>query len=399
MKIHRPLVETIVKSLEEIFLQGYLADKVVSFQLKSNRKLGARDRRFIAEAVYDIVRWWRLISFVLDKQGKDKDNIWSWVGLYFKKNKIELPSWPEFSDVIKVSWPTEEKVNALPRAIRESIPEWLDELGYSQLGIDWERSLDILNKPADVVIRSNSLKINPQELMQRLLKEEIEVKHIDDDAFSLLNRKNLFSTKSYQEGYFEIQDWSSQQVAKLLSPKAGDRVIDACAGAGGKTLHLAAMLKNKGKIVAMDIHAKKLEELKRRARRAGASNIEPRLIESNKTIKRLSSSCDKLLLDVPCSGLGVLRRKPDTKWKLTPEKLLELKSIQLEILKNYSVMLKPGGKMVYSTCSILPSENRQNINLFLDSTNGRFKLLEEQNLLPHKSGYDGFYMALLERIT
>lgn len=176
------------------------------------------------------------------------------------------------------------------------------------------------------------------------------------------------------------------------------RVIDACAGAGGKTLHLAALMENKGSIIALDTHAWKLDSLKKRARRAGAFNIEVRNIENTKTIKRLHNSADRLLLDVPCSGLGVLRRNPDTKWKLSVEQLEELKETQQHILSSYSQMLKAGGKMVYATCSILPSENREQVDKFLQSENGAaFELIEDKTILPQSEGFDGFYMALLEK--
>jgi 16S rRNA (cytosine967-C5)-methyltransferase len=176
------------------------------------------------------------------------------------------------------------------------------------------------------------------------------------------------------------------------------RVVDACAGGGGKTLHLAAMMENKGSIIALDTQGWKLEELRKRARRAGASNIETRSIESKKTIKRLYNTADRLLLDVPCSGLGVLRRNPDAKWKLQPEQIDQLRQTQQDILQSYAPITKPGGRMVYATCSILPSENQDQIQTFLASSTGKdFKLISDQKILPQDDGFDGFYMALLER--
>ena len=173
------------------------------------------------------------------------------------------------------------------------------------------------------------------------------------------------------------------------------RVIDACAGAGGKSLHLAALMQNKGKILALDVHTNKLEQLRKRAKRAGIDIIETRLIEGTKTIKRLVNSADALLLDVPCSGLGVLRRNPDSKWKLKPERLLELQDLQKKLLRDYSQMLKVGGRMVYATCSILPSENQRQVQDFL-SQHKNFELLAEKTLRPDIEGYDGFYFASLK---
>ena len=173
------------------------------------------------------------------------------------------------------------------------------------------------------------------------------------------------------------------------------RVIDACAGAGGKTLHLAALMKNKGRIIAMDTEQWKLDELQKRARRAGVSNMEAKVIESGKTIKRQANSADRLLLDVPCSGMGVLKRNPDAKWKLSLEFINKIRELQQHIIRDYCDMLKPGGLMVYSTCSILPSENEDQVQQFL-SENKSFELLEERHIYPSE-GFDGFYMALIKK--
>ena len=205
-------------------------------------------------------------------------------------------------------------------------------------------------------------------------------------------------TKIFKEGLFEVQDASSQLVAPYLDVKPGQRVIDTCAGAGGKTLHLASLMENKGQIIALDIYAHKLKELKKRAKRDGAHNIETRPIESSKTIKKLKNSADRVLIDAPCSGLGVLKRNPDSKWKMQPEFIDRIRETQAEILDNYSSFVKNGGKLVYATCSILPSENEKQIELFL-ANHPEFKLIEDKKVSPVKSGFDGFYMALMERIS
>jgi 16S rRNA (cytosine967-C5)-methyltransferase len=216
------------------------------------------------------------------------------------------------------------------------------------------------------------------------------------EAFILENRINIFRLDAFKNGWIEIQDASSQLVAPFLDVKPGMRVIDACAGAGGKTLHIAALMKNKGKIIALDTEEWKLKELRKRASRNNIDIIETKIIDSNKVIKRHKETADRLLLDVPCSGLGVLKRNPDAKWKLSPEFIEDVKKKQQEIISNYSEMLKPGGKMVYATCSILPSENQLQVKAFLkDNTN--FSLLEEKIILPSISGFDGFYMALIEK--
>lgn len=178
--------------------------------------------------------------------------------------------------------------------------------------------------------------------------------------------------------------------------KEGMRVVDACAGAGGKTLHLAALMQNKGQIIGLDIYEWKLAELKRRAKRAGAHNIETRVITDNKVIKRLHEKADRLLIDAPCSGLGVLKRNPDSKWKIDQAFIDRIKGEQFQILSDYSKIIKKGGKMIYATCSILPSENEKQVERFLKE-NTDYKLLKDHKILPSQ-GYDGFYMALIERL-
>ena len=214
----------------------------------------------------------------------------------------------------------------------------------------------------------------------------------------LPERANVFRTEAFHNGYFEVQDASSQLVAAYLDVKPGMKVVDTCAGAGGKTLHLASLMQNKGQIIAMDIYESKLRKLKVRAKRNKAHNIDMRVIDSTKPIKKLHGKADRVLIDAPCSGLGVIRRNPDSKWKLQPEFIDNIKKIQQEILQSYSKMVKPGGKMVYATCSILPSENQNQVKTFLASEAGKdFTFVSDKKVMAHISGFDGFYMALLEK--
>ena len=195
-----------------------------------------------------------------------------------------------------------------------------------------------------------------------------------------------------------MQDAGSQLIAPFLQAESGMRVIDACAGAGGKSLHLATLMQNKGSIISMDTEGRKLEELRKRAQRNGINIIETRTIESDKVINRLQDSADRLLLDVPCSGLGVIRRNPDAKWKLKLEFMNEIRFLQAKILQNYSKMVKIGGKMVYATCSILPSENENQVAIFLEN-NQNWEKMDEKKVSSSEYGFDGFYMALLERLS
>lgn len=398
VKIYRNLSEAVVIGLESIFIDNRYADKVIEKTLKQNPKWGARDRRFIAETTYDIVRWYRLFVYLANAHEHD---FWKLLGAWCLYNRDELPNWDEFGDLNKKDFFERfDKANN-NIVLRESIPDWLNDLGKKELGNKWDAEIHALNEQAKVVLRANTLKESRNELQKQLQELESIVTEAPKefpDALILDQRQNIFTRPQFRDGLFEVQDAGSQTIAPFLKVEPGMRVIDACAGGGGKTLHLAALLQNKGRIIAMDTEDWKLEELKKRARRAGAGNIETRVIESSKTIKRLAATADRLLLDVPCSGLGVLRRNPDAKWKLSPEFIEEVKVTQQKIINDYCVMLKPGGLMVYSTCSLLPSENEKQVEKFLETHKDQFELQEQQSILPSE-GFDGFFMARLKKIS
>lgn len=392
MKLHNNTIRGVHTALEAIFEQGHYADKVIERTLKSNPKWGAKDRSFIAETTYEMVRWWRLVNFL--SPSKDP---WDLFGTYWLMQGNELPPWEEFARL------QPEKIKSKYEGIKdpgllESIPEWLQTLGSQELGEKWEAEIHALNEEAEVVLRVNTLKTTRERLKNLLEADGIRSYLVKGypDALVLEDRQNVFRHPSFKEGLFEVQDASSQLVAAALQVEPGMRVIDACAGAGGKSLHLAALMGNKGKVISMDVEEWKLQQAKLRARRNGVSIFEPKIIEGSKTIKRLKESADRLLLDVPCSGLGVLRRNPDTKWKLSLESLEKVQKTQQELLQAYPSMLKKGGQLVYATCSILPSENEEQIKKFLASEAGKdFELIEDRKVLAQESGFDGFYIARL----
>ena len=400
MRLHRNLCFAIIDGLLLIFNEGNYADKVVQQLLKRDKRWGSRDRGFVAETTYDIVRWKRLYAEIANvKEPFSRDDMWRMFAVWATLKGIKLPDWKYFEGTplrkIKGRFDELSKI----RKLRESIPDWMDTLCEKELGkADWTKEIAALNQQADVILRVNTLKTTKEKLQFELSDQDIETEFLDNypNALKLIERANVFQTEAFKKGYFEVQDASSQLVAEFLDAKPGMRVVDACAGAGGKTLHLASLMENKGQIIALDIYANKLNELKRRAKRNGAHNIEPRHIDSTKVIKKLYDKTDRVLIDAPCSGLGVLRRNPDAKWKLQPEFLDKIKLTQSEILSSYARMVKPGGKLVYATCSVLPSENQEQVKNFLDS-NKEFVFIEEKKVLAHKSGFDGFYMALLER--
>jgi 16S rRNA (cytosine967-C5)-methyltransferase len=394
MKLYKNLVNAVASTVQEIFLDGIYADKAIERKFKQNPQWGSRDRKFIAEAVYDIVRHYRLYETLAES----KNNFWFMTAIWLILKKIEIPDWQEFKHldekrILRNLEPLKEN-----KVVFLSYPDWLWDMAKAELGeLQWEAEALDMNKQAEVYLRLNPLKTNRAQLIQELAKEKIEAIEIKEieEALMLNKRQNVFKTNLFKNGFFEVQDAGSQLISKYLDPKSDHLVIDACAGAGGKSLHLAAIMKNKGKIISMDVAAFKLDELKKRARRAGISNIETKVIEKDKTIKSLSNKADRLLLDVPCSGLGVLKRNPDSKWKLSPESLDATKKLQANILSEYSKMLKVDGQMVYSTCSILPSENQEQIKKFIFE-NSNFEVLNETTVLP-SHGYDGFYMALIKR--
>ena len=398
MRLHRNLVYTVIDSIRDIFNEGVYADKAVEKALKRDKRWGSRDRKFVAETIYEIVRWKRLYAEIAEvKEPFDRNNLWRLFSVWCVLKGIALPDWnqiePTPSRRIKGKFDELSKI----RKFRESIPDWIDEVAVSELGEElWTKELAALNKQAEVILRTNTLNTTKEALQDESIFTEFIPNH--SDALRLVERANVFRTEVFKKGYFEVQDASSQLVAEYLDVAPGMKVIDTCAGAGGKTLHLASFMKNKGQIIAMDIYESKLKKLKIRARRNKVHNIDTRVIDSTKPIKKLYNKADRVLIDAPCSGIGVLRRNPDSKWKLQPEFLDNIKKVQQNILQKYSKMVKSGGKLVYATCSVLPSENQNQITEFLASESGKdFKLIKDNNVFAHTSGFDGFYMALLEK--
>jgi 16S rRNA (cytosine967-C5)-methyltransferase len=397
-RLHRNIISSLEFILEDIFVDQRYADRVLEYHFKHNKLWGSRDRKFIAETTYELVRWWRRILYAGNIR-TDKNFYKQAICTYLViKDEYEIPEW--LSSTLQLS---HEKIQSryndplLPLAIMESIPDWLDEIGRTELGDLWPKEIHALNQPAPLVLRVNTLKCSLHQLKNLLAAQDITAMTNADfpDALIVPERVNVFQLEAFKEGMFEVQDAGSQMIAPFLQIEPGMRIIDACAGAGGKSLHLAALMKNKGKILALDVEEYKLKELNKRSRRNGISIIETRVIDSTKVIKRQAGSADRLLLDVPCSGLGVLRRNPDAKWKLSMDFINSVRKSQAEILSYYSNMLKVGGKMVYATCSILPSENQKQVAHFI-SNHSDFILEEEQSIMP-SAGFDGFYMARLRR--
>jgi len=393
------LAPAIRGTLETVFTQNKFATKAIEQTIKHHPDWGEHTRAIFSETMYDLIRWWRPLWFIIDKDPTTtQDDIENILNIYLFTKKGDLSALKNKKGIDTPQLLQRIQTAKHSRSLRESIPDWIDMQGEQELGARWEPVLATLNRPPDLVIRVNSLKTTLKELIVILRKEGVIAEPLQGypEALMIKQKTNVFILPSFHAGLFEVQDAASQMVSMTLAPHPGMRVIDACAGEGGKTLHLATLLKNKGKIIAMDTQEWRLNHLRKRAVKAGVDTIETRLITSSKVYKRIRGTADRLLLDVPCSGLGTLRRNPDIRWKLTPENLNRLRDIQQDLLQTYCYLLKPQGIMVYSVCSILPSEGEEQIKRFLTS-HADFQFKEEKRFWPDTDRTDGFYIAVLQR--
>lgn len=378
---------------------GINADRAFETCFKQDKTLAPSFAGFVVDEVHYLIQHWRLLSEIQVKTGlglpSDAETL---LGIGWIINNKPIPDIAPFKYLKKK--PIFEALQSLQDnpSVALSVPDWLFAQGSTELGPQWPSILKALQCRPELVVRTNTLKTTKENLAKALLARNIKThKHaLAPEALIFQDKLNVFKLPEFRQGWFEMQDLASQRTGIFADPMPCMRVIDGCAGNGGKTLHLASLMQNKGRIIALDIFPSKLDTLRCRARRAGISIIETRAIESSKTIKRLHGTADLVLLDVPCSGLGVLKRNPEIKWRLQPSDLDNLRKTQEDILNRYSLMVKPGGRVVYSTCSVLPSENTQQIKKFLLSHGNAFELITEQFISPEE-GFDGFYMASLLR--
>ncbi len=392
------IVEAIKYIYEQILVEENTSDKVFE-QFYRKNQFTEREKSIITSEVYSLLRNWRYLHEIQNTLAIiNKDDFYILYEIHCIITGIAIPPSQKFSNINRNKVQqivTSFKGNV---AIEHSIPDWLNEHCLKELGDVWTSMSKNLILDAPLVIRVNTEKITRDKL-QLQFKEKgfYSLPHkAAINALVLKQKINVFKLPEFKEGCFEVQDISSQMVSHFLNPQPGWRIIDGCAGNGGKTLHLANLMHNRGKIISLDIYQFKLDTLKKRARRAGSSIIETRLVNSTKVIKRLYGTADAVLLDVPCTGLGVLKRNPEIKWRLKPADLENLLKTQADLLSRYSRMVKPGGKLVYSTCSILPSENSLQIRKFVANASGDFEFVSDQFLSP-ENGFDGFYMAEMKR--
>ena len=400
MKLHQNLALGIISCLEMIIKDKKALKSSLKQLLKKNRNWGSRDRRFIGEAVLEIIRWKRKFSEMGKLDPKLDRYYWNLLGVWILYKDIPLPDWENFSEINKKSINFKLKLKSKSRAIKQSIPDWLDDLGIKSFGKTlWEKEIESLNETAPLVLRVNIFRTTTEKL-QNILKKKyaIESKKTPEYPYALFldKHRKLDHLELFRKGWFEIQDANSQRVSVFAAPKPGMTVIDACAGAGGKTLHIANIMQNKGSIIALDPNNKKLEQLKIRIKRNGIRMVTVHNSNNEDYIKKYKTNADLVLIDAPCSGLGVLRRNPAAKWQMNPTNIQKLIYIQQEILQKQSLYVKKGGILDYSTCSFFPNENENQIKNFLTTSLGKsFYLEKEERLLTHQSKGDGFYMARL----
>ena len=392
------------------------ADAVVSRYFRGHRELGHADRAFVAETVFAVLRRGR--SLEARCAGKLSDRKRLLVALAVERGWGQR----ELAPVLKAGeedWLAAAKGMAesdMPPAVRCDLPDWLYARLAEQFGSDEVTALAAaLNQPAPLDLRVNSLKMDRDAVLARFAADGIAARPglLSPLAVRLAGKPALAGHPLFLEGAFEVQDEGSQLLGYLLDPRRGEMVVDFCAGAGGKTLLLGALMRNTGRLYAFDVSAKRLAKLKPRLARSGLSNVHPARIEHERDgkIKRLAGKADRVLVDAPCSGLGTLRRNPDLKWRQSEASVAELTQKQAAILAAAAKLARPGGRVVYATCSLLHEENEAVVAAFLaahpdftlvpaDGVLARHGIAvtgEMLRLLPHRHQTDGFFAAVLER--
>lgn len=426
LRVYPVWIEAVGTVLQEIFCSPLPADTVLQQFFRKHRKMGKRDRAFVAETVYGMLRHYRCLAYAARRRANDLRFLTLlYLNVFgFDQALLDLPVRPSERSALEAaarrfrdpSLP-DDPVAAL--GLRYSLPDWLVAAWLDTLPREAvEARCAALKRPAPLTIRVNTLKTDRKTVRQRLLAEGFPSRPTPYSPVGLILEEKafIFRTRAFQEGLFEVQDEGSQLISFLTEAQPGQVVVDGCAGGGGKTLHLAALMQGKGRLYAFDIHKGRLQELRPRARRADVHNIRLHVLPHNRAsiVRRLYGKADVVLVDAPCSGTGVLRRNPDAAWKMTPARVTALVEQQRQILDAYAPLVRPGGRLVYATCSLLPAENEQQVHAFLER-HPNFVLVPATDVLsrqgivlPHQRdaflrvepathGTDGFFAAVLLR--
>ncbi len=391
------------------------ADSQMDRYFREHRQMGVHDRGQVAEAVYGALRQRRLLEMFCESEAAiDVLAAW-WLIQGVSARALEEARYKGDARRLAERVRTTDRAT-LPLAVRANLPDWLLEKLQPQFGDEETLALaEALNRPASVDLRVNPHKAERDHVRAELEREGYETTTTPYSPLGLRReiRGSLFNAQSFKNGLFEVQDEGSQLISYLVEPKRHEMVADFCAGAGGKALHMGALMANSGTLYAFDVSAKRLERLKPRLRRAGLDNVRAVAIahERDDRIQRLAGKLDRVLVDAPCSGTGTLRRNPDIKWRQID--LAALTKQQRDILTAAATLVKPGGRLVYATCSLLKEENEMVVEDFL-SAHSEFQITPVQSiferrhielaadgdamrLLPHRHGTDGFYAVVLEK--
>jgi len=395
-------------ALAELLRFSRPADLALSAYFRAHRELGQQDRAFIAETVFAVLRRRRSLEAAAGSAAP-RDLVIAALVRVFGLSGRALEQ-----DAALVARVKSASGKVLPEAVRADLPDWLWERLLAACGAQEAEAIAqglLVTAPLD--LRVNLAKLSREEALARLGPDAVPTPY-SPAGIRLKGKPQINRHALFLDGCVEVQDEGSQLLAYLLAPRRGEMVADFCAGAGGKTLALAMLMRGSGRVYAMDVSQRRLRELAPRAARAGISNVHPIVLASEGDVRarRLSGKLDRVLVDAPCSGFGTLRRNPDLKWRHGPAALAELAAKQARILHASAKLLKPGGRLVYATCSILPDENEAVVDGFAAS-NPEFKALsctellaaqrialdtgERLRLWPHRHGTDGFFAAAFER--
>lgn len=397
------------------------ADGIIGHYFKQRRYIGSKDRGAIAERVYFILRNGAALEWWLEKaKQKPSPRLLALLSLVFKEGvsldeaedlfsggpQCPMPLTHEERDLVEAFQNKTFFDADMPKPVRYNYPSWMTTLLEEAFGDDFDEGMSALSEEAPVDLRVNTLKAIREQVMAALSNEGFEPEHSPQapNGIRLRKRGALFASNTFRLGWFEVQDEGSQLVCELVDANPGEKVIDFCAGAGGKTLSIAAKMQGRGRILAWDTSKERLSQMPKRLARAGVNNVQLHRItnEQDQFIKRHKQSADWVLTDVPCSGSGTWRRSPDLKWRTSENDYAEVMAKQKSILESASRLVKPEGKLVYATCSLFADENEKQVASFL-KTHPEFSLVPMASdkpylrLLPHRDYTDGFFAAVLKR--
>jgi 16S rRNA (cytosine967-C5)-methyltransferase len=416
MRFSRPLLDACTAAFAAVLPLAEPADASLSAFFRGHPKIGQRDRATIADSTYAALRRRRLLDSLVEAPSPRRLVLATWTVLLGASLR-ELDPWLRGEELQWLAGMKRASSGAQSLGVQCELPDWVIE----KLSRRFDETALLalargLAQAAALDLRVNSMKMTREAALKRLSEAgwPVSVTPYSPEGLRLEGRPAINRHPVYLEGGVEVQDEGSQLLCHLVAPRRGEMVVDFCAGAGGKTLALGALMRSTGRLYAFDISPKRLSGLKPRLARSGLSNVHPQRIEGAKDarVKRLAGKVDRVLVDAPCSGLGTLRRNPDMKWRQDAADIGELVAKQGVLLASAARLVKPGGRLVYATCSILDDENRGVAEAFL-AAHSHFRLLPAAGVLekeridlkmgeyfevwPHVHGTDGFFAAVFER--